>query len=170
MGPFGPASFGTDPRVQGDGVRSLDLHIGDMWHRLYYHLVWTTLKRERLIDRQGAGFLCNYFRSVSARYRARILAVGMVSTHVHVFIAGDPQTDWPKLIGHMKGGSATTWNKSNAPSAGWQLRWAPSYGLSTVGRRQVDQVREYLRRQPEHHPDEQIEGWPGDLQSQEFLR
>ena len=141
-----------------------------MWHRMYYHLVWTTKLREPLIDAQGADFLCNYFRSVSARYRGRILAVGMVSTHVHVLLAGDPQTDFPHLIGHLKGGSATTWNKTNAEASGWSLRWAAGYGLSTVGRRQVEGVRHYLRRQPEHHPAEAIAGWLGDRHSQEFLR
>lgn len=141
-----------------------------MWHRMYYHLVWTTLLREPLIDARGAEFLCNYFRSVAARYRARILGVGMVTTHVHVLLAGDPQTDFPGLIGHLKGGSATTWNKTSAEEAGWQLRWAKGYGLSTVGRRQVEDVRCYLRRQPEHHPAERIEGWSGDRQSHEFMR
>lgn len=137
---------------------------------MYYHLVWTTRLRAPLIDKAGAEFLCNYLRSVSARYRARILGIGMVSTHVHVFIAGDPQTDFPRLIAHLKGGSATTWNKLRAAEAGWSLLWAPGYGLSTVGRTQVDAVREYLRRQPDHHPLERIEGWDGDLQSQELLR
>ena len=137
---------------------------------MYYHLVWTTLLREPLIDVRGADFLCNYFRSVAARYRARILAVGMVSTHVHVLLAGDPQTDFPRLIGHLKGGSATTWNKINAAEAGWSLRWARGYGLSTVGRSQVDGVREYLKRQPEHHPLVRIANWKGDRQTQEMLR
>ena len=137
---------------------------------MYYHLVWTTRLREPSIDARGAEFLCNYFRSVAARYRAHIIAVGMVSTHVHVLLAGDPQTDFPKLIAHLKGGSATTWNKANAIKAGWRLRWAQGYGLSTVGRRQVDVVRHYLRRQPDHHPDERIEGWEGDRHSQEFFR
>ena len=141
-----------------------------MWHRLYYHLVWTTRLREPSLDAEAARFLCPYFRSVSARYRARILAVGAVSTHVHVLIAGDPQTDFPKLIGHLKGGSATTWNKLHAESAGWRMQWAPGYGLSTVGRTQVTTVREYLRRQPEHHPLERIEEWEGDRQDQELIR
>lgn len=141
-----------------------------MWHRLYYHLVWTTRLREPSLDAAAARFLCPFFRSVSARYRARILAVGAVSTHVHVLITGDPQTDFPKLIGHLKGGSATTWNKLHAESAGWRMQWAPGYGLSTVGRTQVTAVREYLRRQPEHHPLERIEGWEGDRQDQELIR
>ena len=141
-----------------------------MWHRLYYHLVWTTRLREPCIDHRCIEFLCAFARSVSARYRGRILAIGAVRTHVHVLLAGDPQTDWPRLIAHIKGGSATTWNKLHAAKAGWRLQWAPGYGLSTVGRTQVDGVREYLRRQPEHHPLERIEGWMGDRQDHEQLR
>ena len=137
---------------------------------MYYHLVWTTRLREPLIDLACVRFLCPYFRSVSARYRARILAVGAVTTHVHVLLAGDPQTDFPGLIGHLKGGSATTWNKLHAEAAGWKLLWAKGYGLSTVGRSQVGAVREYLKRQPDHHPTERIDGWEGDRQDHEMMR
>lgn len=141
-----------------------------MWHRLYYHLVWTTEKREPLIDAKAARFLSRFLRSIASRYRARVLAMGAVRTHVHVLLSASPQTDWPKLIGHLKGGSSTLWNKDYSVVAGWKLRWAAGYGLSTVGRRQVEMVRAYLRAQPVHHPEDRIEGWDGERQSQEDLR
>ncbi len=153
-----------------DGCERIVCHIRRVWHRLYYHLVWTTRLRAPLIDAECASFLCGYLRSVSARYRGRVLTIGIVSTHVHVLLAGDPQSEFPRLIGHFKGGSATTWNKLHAERVGWKLQWAPGYGLSTVGRTQVRSVRDYLRRQPEHHPLERIEGWEGDRQDHEFLR
>ncbi|PYP41022.1 MAG: hypothetical protein DMD48_01645 [Gemmatimonadetes bacterium] len=36
------------------------------------------------------------------------------------------------------------------------LRWAPEYSSTSVGPRQLDIVRQYLRDQPKHHPDEAI--------------
>jgi REP element-mobilizing transposase RayT len=141
-----------------------------MWHRLYYHLVWTTEKREPLLDAKAARFLSRFLRAIASRYRARVLAMGAVRTHVHVLLAASPQTDFPKLICQLKGGSSTIWNKDYSMEAGWRLRWSAGYGLSTVGRRQVESVRGYLRAQPFHHPDERIEGWEGERQSREDLR
>ena len=123
-----------------------------MWHRLYYHLVWTTKLRGPTLDADAARFLCRYLRAVSARYRCRILEIGMVRSHVHILVAGHPQTDFPKLVGHLKGGSATVWNKDYAVGSGWELRWAPGYGLSTVGRRQI----EFLEPLPEAKSRDQI--------------
>lgn len=141
-----------------------------MWHRLYYHLVWTTWERDPILDATAADFICAFLRSVAARYRARVLAVGIVQTHVHVLFSGHPQTDFPKLIAHFKGGSSTVWNKDHRDSAGWGLRWAEGYSLSTIGRFQLDQVRRYLRHQADHHPSERILGGGGDHQSGETRR
>jgi REP element-mobilizing transposase RayT len=79
-------------------------------------------------------------------------------------------TAFPRLLGQMKGGSATVWNRDYAPEAGWKLRWAQGYGISTVSPRQIDTVRAYLRAQPVHHPDERIEGWKGDRPGYETMR
>ncbi len=141
-----------------------------MWHRLYYHLVWTTRLREPLLDATSARFLCRYARRVASHHRIRILTIGAVRTHVHVLLTASPQTVFSAFIGAVKGGSSTTWNRDYAITAGWTLRWAPGYGLSTVGRRQIDAVCAYLRDQPLHHPEEQIEEWEGDRQSHEDLR
>lgn len=141
-----------------------------MWHRLYYHLVWTTLERAPLLDARCASFLCRFLRAAGAEHRTRILQIGAVRTHVHVLVVCHPMTEFPRLIGHLKGGSATVWNKDYAPEAGWKLRWAQGYGISTVSPRHTDGVRAYLRAQPEHHPSERIEGWGGDRPGHETMR
>src|SRR6267143_3426551 len=42
------------------------------------------------------------------------------------------------------------------------LRWAKGYTLETVSPRTLEAVRQYLRTQPERHPEEAIPGWAGD--------
>jgi hypothetical protein len=93
-----------------------------------------------------------------------------VQSHVHTMFVAHPMTEFSRLIGHLKGGSATLWNKEYAPAAGWKLKWAAGYGLSTISPRQQDNVRRYLRAQPFHHPTERIEGWGGDRPGYESLR
>jgi putative transposase len=141
-----------------------------MWHRLYYHLVWTTLDRAPLLDAQCATFLSRFLRHAAGEHRSRVLEIGAVTTHVHVLMVCHPMTEFPALIGLLKGGSSTVWNKDYAPESGWKLRWAKGYGLSSISPRQVDGVRKYLRAQPRHHPSERIEGWKGDRPGYESMR
>jgi len=141
-----------------------------MWHRLYYHLVWTTEARALLIDCKCVEFLCRYARDAAGHYRANVLEIGAVRSHVHLLFVAHPMTELSRLVGHIKGGASTVWNKDYAPTAGWKLKWASGYGLSTVAPRQIDSVRRYLRAQPFHHPSERIEGWKGDLARFETMR
>ena len=141
-----------------------------MWHRMYYHVVWTTRDRAPLLDARCAEFLSRFLRAAAADHRSRVLEMGAVRTHVHLLVACHPMTEFPGLLGHLKGGSATVWNRDYAPDAGWRLRWAQGYGISTVSPRQCDGVRAYLRAQPEHHPSERIEGWRGDRPGHETMR
>ena len=133
-----------------------------MWHRLYYHLVWTTDARALLIDRPCIEFICRYARSAAGDHRATVLEIGAVRSHVHVLLVAHPMTPLPTLIGHLKGGGSTVWNKDYAPEAGWKLKWAQGYGRSTVSPKQIEGVRGHLRAQPFHHPTEKIKGWNGD--------
>lgn len=132
-----------------------------MRHRLYYHLIWTTLDRQPLIDTRCGHFLCRFLRVVAFDERSRLVAVGMVATHVHVLIATHPTTNLPKLIQRLKGGSAHTANQEGYAQAKAPLRWAAGYNLQTVSVSLLERTREYLRNQPSHHPTERIAGWSG---------
>lgn len=116
-----------------------------------------------------ARFLCRFLRSVAKRERARVLQVGLVQTHVHLLLTADPQTDWPLLIQRLKGGSSCEARKAGYSSAEGGL-WDSGYNLETVGPRQVEVVRRYLRMQPERHSDEAIPDWTGDTATYEQLR
>lgn len=126
-------------------------------HRLYAHLVWTTRQRLPLITADRARMLDRYLRVTAGYHHARVLAVGMVSTHVHVLLRFESTTALAVLVQALKGGSATVLNRElhNGPP----LRWERGYSIQSVGPRQVDTVRAYLARQPEHHPLERVVGW-----------
>ena len=131
-------------------------------HRLYYHVVWTTRDRRPLLDPGLARFLCHYLRGVARQERVHILEIGMVSTHVHILIRAHPIADLTRLLQRLKGCSAAVANKERASSTGVTLRWSKGYSIHTVGQRSLEAVRQYLRAQPNQHPDERIAGWQGD--------
>ena len=137
-----------------------------MYHRLYLHLVWTTLHREPLIDLGVARFLCRFLRAVARRERAYILEIGMVQTHVHVLARIHPTVNVSRLVQRLKALSATVANRELSNDAGVPLRWSKGYAAKTVSPESLDALRTYLRNQPHHHPREAILGWIGDTQAE----
>ena len=136
--------------------------IGSMRHRLYYHIIWATRSRLPLVTAELATFLCHYLRSIARQERAHVLEIGMVTTHLHLLARTDPQTNLSRLVQRFKGGSAHQANVERLGRGADGLRWAKGYTLETVSPRALDAVRQYLRTQPERHPEEAIPDWAGD--------
>jgi putative transposase len=131
-------------------------------HRLYYHAIWTTRGRLPLLDAELAAFLGRYLRSIARQERAHVLEMGIVTTHLHLLVRTDPQTSLSRLVQRFKGGSAHQANVERLGRGVDGLRWAKGYTLETVSPRDLDAVRQYLRTQPERHPEDAIPGWAGD--------
>src|SRR5437879_4128508 len=111
-----------------------------MRHRLYYHITWTTLNREPLIDNGIAEFLCRYLRVVAHQERARVLEIGVVTTHVHVLVRAHPQTDLTRLVQRSKGGSSAIAGKERHSTTGTRLKWNKGYSIVTLGPRSLEQT------------------------------
>jgi putative transposase len=130
--------------------------------------VWTTLDRAPLIGLECARFLCRYLRSITQEERARVLAIGIVSTHVHLLLATHPSTNLPKLIQRLKGASARVANKEGHVPLTKPLHWAEGYNIQTVSLSLLQQTRAYVLDQHDHHPTEAIPGWEGDREMPEW--
>jgi REP element-mobilizing transposase RayT len=131
-----------------------------MRHRLFVHRIWTTRERQALIDARVALFLDGFLRDVVRQERARVLAIGMVQTHVHLLVRIHPQTDLTRLVQRLKGGSAAIAGKEGHCPRTSPLRWARGYSIDSVSHRAVEIVRDYVLSQPTHHPHESIPNWP----------
>jgi REP element-mobilizing transposase RayT len=134
-----------------------------VFHQLYVHLVWTTRDRAPLIDAPLARFLCRVLRGLARRERSYLLGIGMVQTHVHVLARIRPTGSVSALVKRMKGASSALATQEGYAVGGSRLIWAKGYSAQSVGPRSLDAVRAYLRSQPEHHRDEAIIGWEGDI-------
>jgi REP element-mobilizing transposase RayT len=130
-------------------------------HRIYFHIVWATRGRAPLIDAGLAAFLCRFLRQMARAERAHVLEIGMVTTHVHVLARAHPMADIARLLQRLKGASSIA-GKEGHSTYGAVLKWAKGYAIHSVGARSLGAVRQYLRDQPRHHPQEAIAGWNGD--------
>ena len=123
-------------------------------YQLYVHLAWTTLDRRPMINGPTRDFLDAFFQKSAAREGAEITDLAIMQTHVHMIVRLPPKMDLPKLVQVFKGGSS--YAASRLPGNILGLRWAPEYSATSVGPRQLPDVREYLRNQERHHPGEGI--------------
>ncbi len=131
-------------------------------HRIYFHIVWTTRHRAPLLDAGLARFLCRFLRQVAREERAHILELGMVTTHLHLLARAHPMTSLARLLQRLKGASSATASKERHSTTGVELKWDKGYSIHSVSARNLDAVRQYLRQQPAHHPNEVIKDWDGD--------
>ncbi len=134
-----------------------------MRHRISIHCVWTTRNRRRLIDATMADMLCPLIRNVAEQEKAAVLGIGMVQTHVHLLVRLHPTTAVSRLLQRIKGGSALLVTRQLELPESRALKWSKGYSMESVGARAIDNVMAYLRDQPDHHPQEAIHGWPGDI-------
>ncbi len=145
------------------GCRTLGIEAPscEMFHRIYFHLVWRTSGNAPLITLERAEFLVRFLRGAARHHGSYVLELGMVSTHVHALVRTRPTTVLWMLVQSLKGGSAAVANRELPPGPG-PLRWKKAYSVTSVSPRALQAVRQYLRSQPNRHPTERIDGWGGD--------
>ena len=134
-----------------------------MNHHIYFHIVWTTRNRRRLISREVAEFLDRVLRAIATQERSLVLALGMVMTHVQVLVRAHPMTTVPRLLQRLKGASSALAGRELQLPPDRELYWAQSYTIHSVSPSAVEKVRDYVRNQATRHPNEAIKGWRGNV-------
>jgi len=129
-----------------------------MRSRLFYHIIWTTRGRQPALGDGAARFLDRYLRAVARQERSRVIALGIVATHVHVLVETHPTTPLPRLVQRFKGGSSVLINREGHAGNGRVVRWAKGYTIHTVGPRGLEPARAYVLGQESRHPAERIVG------------
>jgi len=122
--------------------------------QLYIHLAWTTVDRLPMIDATTQSFLDEFFRKTAAANDVQIVELAILRTHVHMIVRTSARIDLPRLVQFFKGGSS--FRASRQPGNILGLRWASEYSATSISPRQLESVRAYLRKQPEHHPGEAV--------------
>jgi hypothetical protein len=88
-----------------------------------------------------------------ARLRSEIIAVGGIEYHVHVLLRLPATVALATLVKQLKGSSSHLANHEILPRG---FKWQGGYGASSVSRRAVPRVRDYILRQEDHHRDGSI--------------
>jgi REP element-mobilizing transposase RayT len=124
--------------------------------RLYYHLVWSTKKREPLITPQIEVRLYAYMVNKAEQLGAYTYAINGDLQHTHMVVASPPDLALSKLVQEVKGASS---HDINQQDIGFKFAWQRGYGALSLGQKQLVQAIAYVNRQKEHHRDQTTHPW-----------
>ncbi len=110
--------------------------------------VWATKLREPWIDPSVAARLHGMIASRCQHVNCVAIAVGGVEDHVHVLVGLHPTVAVADVARDLKATSSTFMRREcNRP----EFEWQEGYGAFTLRDTELDVVRLYIRKQPEHH-------------------
>jgi REP element-mobilizing transposase RayT len=119
------------------------------------HLVFSTKGRRPVIRDQERGQLHACITGILKNHDSQLIEINSVCDHIHILFAQSKNHAPAKIVEQIKTGSST-WIKTLDPSY-LDFAWQTGYGEFSVSPMQVEVVREYIRKQPEHHQQEDFQ-------------
>jgi REP element-mobilizing transposase RayT len=119
-------------------------------HRVhFFHLVWSTKGRKDLILNKMQDNLYAYIGGTIRKTGGSLLEIGGIANHLHLLVELSNLDHFTTLIRNTKTAS-TTWLKEEF-SETEKFAWQDGYGSFSVSPSGLEQVREYIRTQEQHH-------------------
>lgn len=115
----------------------------------YFHLVFSVKKREALIEKEWKDDLEKYITGIVQNHRHKMLAIGAMPDHIHMFIGYNVNHLIPNLVEEIKT-SSNRWVQQQRLSK-FKFDWQTGYGAFTHARSQLETVVNYILSQEEHH-------------------
>lgn len=113
--------------------------------RLYYHFSWATKNRLPLITQDIEEELYGYISRKINSLRCIPHAIGGIEDHIHIVVSIPPKLSIAEFVKHVKGSSSHHMNKQKP------FQWQRSYGVFSLGSKQLDTAIEYVSHQKERH-------------------
>ena len=128
----------------------MSLHMsGHKSYELFAHITWHTWRRVGSIDVSAAAKIRLAVAEVCEQCAVRVLALSVLAEHVHLLVSYRPSTRLSEVIGRAKGLSSYRANRTVAGA----VRWGRGYFASSVSKKDVAAVFNYVTTQHRRHPD-----------------
>ena len=123
--------------------------MSDSYTNLLYHIVFSTKDRRPLITAERELRLYDYIGGAIRGMGGISLELNGAEDHVHILAKLRPDRALSDVLRDLKA-NATGWMHEVFPTLK-QFSWQRGYGAFTVSHSNVDEVRQYIARQKEHH-------------------
>jgi putative transposase len=115
----------------------------------FYHTVFSTKQRARLITPELESRLYPFIGGIVRQLRCTLLALNGTADHVHLLVRYRADLPHSDLLRHVKARSSK-WINETFPDLS-HFAWQEGYGGFTVSKSAVADVEAYIARQKEHH-------------------
>ena len=130
-------------------------HMANTYSQLFYHLVFSTKARLRLINREIESRVWSYIGGVARKHELTALQVGGIEHHIHALVMARPVVA-PYQIQQWLKGDSSKWIHVEFPTMS-KFNWQDGYGIFSVSKSQIPDVIKYIANQREHHANQTFE-------------
>ncbi|ANH80661.1 transposase [Niabella ginsenosidivorans] len=123
--------------------------MANTYTQCYLHLVFSPKNREALIAKEWKTNLEKYITGIVQNHKHKLLAIGAMPDHIHIFIGYNVNQLIPDLVEAIKT-SSNAWVKQNRFTR-YKFEWQRGYGAFTHSHSQVATLVKYVLSQEEHH-------------------
>lgn len=123
--------------------------MADVFSQLYVQIVFAVKNRQALIAPEWEEELNKYITGVVEHRGHKMLAIGGMPDHIHIFLGLKPAESISSLVAEIKK-SSNAFIKERHFST-FQFEWQAGYGAFSYSRSHVDAVCKYVLNQKEHH-------------------
>jgi putative transposase len=119
------------------------------YSRCWIHLVWGTLNRERVLEREARKEVSQYLHEYTKSKGIPMLVNYVNADHVHALI-DLPTGQTIEQVAQLLKGSSSHWINEHRLVEG-KFAWGRGYGAFSVSQSALDTVVQYINGQEEHH-------------------
>lgn len=112
-----------------------------------YHIVFGTKGRLPLITKELKPRLFEYLGGTIRGLGGIAFEINGIEDHVHLLVKAPPTIRFSDFLRDLKANSSKWINQNTSGKFAWQRR----YGAFTVSESQFENVRNYIRKQEDHH-------------------
>ncbi len=115
----------------------------------YFHLVFAVKFRQSLIQKSWKDDLEKYITGIIQKQGHKLIAIGSMPDHIHIFIGYNVNQTIPVLVETIKT-SSDQWIKTQNLTRS-KFQWQQGYGAFTYSHSQIAIVAKYVLNQEAHH-------------------
>lgn len=124
-------------------------HMGQTYHKLYYHAIWRTYRSEPSITPDIEKVLFPFLKNKAKRFKCYIFEVNGTKDHVHVAMSIPPTVAVSDILGKLKGSSSYFLNKELQITD--DFSWQDGFGVLSFAEKDLPRIVEYIWNQKLHH-------------------
>lgn len=122
--------------------------MSNTYYELYYHIIWGTKKRMKLIDDNIGILLKEKILKKIKELKLQMLEFNSYLDHCHLLATISPKISISDFVGKIKGYSSYEINKIKGEKC---MQWQNGFGVLSLSKKGLPFVKKYIQNQKQHH-------------------